>query len=71
MGLLRRDLSSAPALLARIQHKGVVWWQLLLAMLSPVDYEDRSHALDGIDAATRLTQTNKITCTTTATAIKA
>jgi putative transposase len=42
-----------------------------LGMLSPVDYENRSHTLSSGKAASRLTHTNKIITTTTPTATKA
>jgi hypothetical protein len=36
-----------------------------LGMLSPVDYENSSHTLDGVEAASRLAHTDKIITTTT------
>jgi len=42
-----------------------------LGMLSPVDYENSSHTLDGDKAASRLAHTDKIITTTMSTAAKA
>lgn len=42
-----------------------------LGMLSPVEYENRPHTLDGERAASRLAHTNKINYNTTSTATKA
>ena len=42
-----------------------------LGMLSPVDYENSSHTIDGVRAASRLAHTNKINYNTTSTAAKA
>jgi hypothetical protein len=40
-------------------------------MLSPVDYENSSHTIDGVRAASRLAQTDKINYDTTSTAAQA
>jgi transposase InsO family protein len=42
-----------------------------LGILSPVDYENHSHTLPGIGAASRRTPTNQINHNTTSTATKA
>jgi putative transposase len=42
-----------------------------LGMLSPVDYENSSHTIDGVRAASRLAHTNKINYNTTSTAAQA
>ena len=42
-----------------------------LGMLSPVDYENDAHTLDGMEAASRLALTNKINYNTTSTATQA
>jgi putative transposase len=42
-----------------------------LGMLSPIDYENSSHTIDGVRAASRLAQTDKINYDTTSTAAQA